>query len=129
MKRTPLRRSTKPIKRTRLKPWRRDEDDKMTPEVRAAIINRDRMCFIYAFVDHAHICRDVWGDPHMPDDLLRLTVEHVKKELAMGVRAKSRIEFGLALCHKGNVDVPSAKVREKMRERLAGLYPEVWARG
>lgn len=127
IRKTPMSRGTSQMKRTPMKPWRRKPDDAMSPEVRLAILNRDRVCFVFEYVDRSHVCHNEWGDEHAPSDVLQLTVEHVKVHLRAGKRAQSRtIENGLALCHGANVGVPSKVLRAKMRDRLARLYPSAW---
>jgi hypothetical protein len=109
-----------------MKPWRRKPEDKMTTSVHDAIINRDRACFIFEYVDRMHVCYDEWGNQHGPSDLLRLTVEHVKTHLRSSKRAPSRIETGVAMCGRGNVAVPGKVLRAKIRDRLRSLYPAFW---
>lgn len=108
-----------------MKPWRRPESDKVTPELRRDVINRDRRCQIAAY-DPAHVCHNEWGDVHDSTDVGQLTYEHVKKNHRTGKRATSRIELAVATCHGGNVGVPSAIIREKWRDRLRLLYPTFW---
>jgi hypothetical protein len=79
--------------------------DPVSPAVARAVLLRDRMCFL-ARLDDTHICRGRWGDPHAATDLDQLTLEHVKTELRMGVRA-------------ANVGVPSKVQRQAMRAYLA----------
>lgn len=99
---------------------RRNKPDPVTAAVRWAVMHRDQKC-ILARLDEHHECRDRWGEPHRPDDLRRLTVEHVKSDLRMGVRAPSDMSHLLAMCHAGNVGVPSKGQRRAMREHLLGL--------
>lgn len=71
----------------------------MSQALREAVLLRDREC-IAAVLDKSHRCRDRHGYEHEPDDIARLTVEHVR-ELAGGER---RDTYGwlLALCHDAN---------------------------
>ncbi|MES2211325.1 MAG: hypothetical protein V4515_14275, partial [Chloroflexota bacterium] len=93
--------------------------DPVTPELREAVLRRDGMCLL-AKVDPGHSCRDTWGVPHAPTDLWRLSLEHVKSELRMGRRAPSDLEHLVAMCHSGNVGVPSKTQRAAIREYLEG---------
>jgi hypothetical protein len=96
-----------------MKPWRRPEEDKMTPEAHAAILARDKVCFLYR-MDLRHVCRDRWGSIHEPDDRRQLTVDHVKDAPMMGKRGKR----GIAMCGWGNFMGPSRLVRWAEREWL-----------
>lgn len=84
MRRTPLvRRSS--LRRSRMRPWRRDEDDKVTPEVRAHVLARDGGC-VARVLDSPERC---WG---------RITLDHVKAQQRMGDRAPSDPRHLVALC-------------------------------
>jgi hypothetical protein len=100
--------------------------DPVSPAVARAVLLRDRMCFL-ARLDDTHICRDAFGWPHAATDLSKLTIEHVKRHLRMGVRGPSRPEFMVALCAAANIAVPSKADRVGMRSYLAALYPAEWA--
>jgi len=91
--------------------------DPVTTEVRAFVLARDRGC-VAAKLDRQHECRDMWGNPHAPGDLARLTLEHVKDELRMGRRAPSDSAHLVALCYGANVGVPSKEVRTALRAYL-----------
>lgn len=104
MKRTPMKRSRDPV----------------TPELRRFVLERDRECVLVKR-DAFHQCHDQWGTWHAPHDLNRLSVEHVKSELRMGVRAPSDPAHLVALCHGANVAVPSKDERAWMREYLLGV--------
>lgn len=105
MKRTPLR-------------HRRPES---VPTIeRAAVYVRDRVCFLYR-LNPEHVCRDQWGNPHAPDDLGRMTVDHVS-EFAGGMKGKRSVSdrgHMVQLCWAGNVAVPSKVVRQAQRAYLA----------
>lgn len=94
--------------------------DPVTPEVREAVLRRDGRCFL-ARTDPGHLCRDVWGYAHRSDDLSRLTLEHVKDEPRMGVRAPSDVAHLVALCGAVNIGVPSKVLRGAMREYLRSV--------
>lgn len=92
--------------------------DPVTPELRQHVLRRDGRCFLYR-LDDTHACRDQWGNPHSPFDLSLLTVDHVKDEPRMGVRATSDARHLVAMCYAGNVGVPSKAVRQAQRAYLA----------
>jgi len=101
-----------PLRRVRLTP------DPVTPEVREAVLRRDQMC-VLAFLDESHTyCRDAWGNEHPADDLSKLSLEHVKDELAMGKRAPSDPQHLVALCAHANIGVPSKAQRALLRQYL-----------
>jgi hypothetical protein len=93
---------------------------RVDPAVREFVMRRDRECFL-AKVEPGHICRDLWGVPHAPDDLSKLSLEHVKDQPRMGVRAPSDAAHMLALCAYSNVAVPNRSQRNAMRAYLAGV--------
>lgn len=105
---------------------RNPRKDPVTPEVRVEVLRRDHKCFL-SRIEPSHGCRDQWGDPHSPYATDRLTLDHVKRQARMGVRAPSDAAHLLAMCHGANVGVPSRAVREAERSYLAELYPEAWA--
>jgi hypothetical protein len=90
---------------------------RVTPELRAAVFARDKRCVLFD-LDPTHVCRDVWGQVHMPTATHLLTVEHVKSDLRMGVRAPSDMEHLVAMCGYSNVAVPSKDQRQRIREYL-----------
>lgn len=92
--------------------------DPVTPELHAAVLTRDRECVLWKR-DPSHACRDQWGNPHRPDDLARLSLEHVKDEPRMGKRGPSDLRHLVAMCHAANIAVPSKAAREWMRDYLA----------
>ena len=100
-----------PLRRVRLTP------DPVTPEVREAVLRRDQMCVLWR-LDRRHYCRDGWGNRHDARDLDRLTMEHVKDELAMGKRAPSDPQHLVALCAHANIGVPSKAQRALLRQYL-----------
>lgn len=94
--------------------------DPVTPALRAAVLERDQRCKLFD-LDPAHVCRDRWNQPHMPGAVNLLTLEHVKSELRMGVRAPSDLAHLVAICWAGNVGVPSKAQRQGLREYLASV--------
>lgn len=70
----------------------------VTPALREAILHRDRGCVLFK-LDPDHQCRDVWGTPHSPHDLGRLTLDHVQDGYGrMGRRAPSDAGHLVTLC-------------------------------
>lgn len=94
--------------------------DAVRPDVHAAVIVRDKAC-VLSFLERGHECRDIFGDRHRPDAIERLTLEHVKDELRMGVRAPSDVKHLVLLCGYTNNQPPSKVQRAAMREYLAGV--------
>lgn len=95
--------------------------DPVTPEVRQAVLDRDRECVLVKR-DPMHICKDQWGRWHPANAVDRLSLEHVKDQPRMGVRAPSDPQHLVALCHAANLAVPSKAERAWMR-----LYLELVA--
>lgn len=94
--------------------------DRVTPEMRAAVIVRDGGC-VLARLDPAHVCRDRWGTAHAATATWLLSIEHVKDELRMGRRAPSDMGHLVAMCYAGNVNVPSKTQRAALREYLRSV--------
>ena len=113
-----MRRFRKPPSRAQAKA------DPVTPALREAVLRRDGRC-VAAILDRAHICRDAYGTPHDPRSLGKLSLEHVKDQLRMGVRAPSDEAHLVALCYGSNVGVPSKVLRAQLREYLAALPAHV----
>jgi hypothetical protein len=92
--------------------------DPVTPEVYEAVFLRDGQCVISTF-DEAHVCRDAWGDRHEPDDIPRLTLDHVKSNLMLGRRAASDPAHLVVMCGWTNVVLhPTKYQRQRVREYL-----------
>lgn len=121
MRRSPLPRRNS-LRRSRPKVWRRDEDDKVTPELHAYILVRDQMC-IAARYDPAHVCMTRFRQRHAPTDLSKLTLDHVKDHAAMGPRAKSDKYHLVAACGWANNEGWCSANRGKEREYLAEKEP------
>ena len=96
---------------------RHTRKDPVTPELREQILDRDGWC-VLAKINPEHQCRDTWGVPHHPADRSKLTLEHVKTQLRMGVRAPSDPRHLIALCGGANTGVPSKADREAFRAYL-----------
>lgn len=122
MKQTPLRRTTS-LRRSWMRPWRRDDADKVTPAVHAYVLQRDRMCFA-AMKDPEHRCRDRFGNPHASDDLTRMTLDHVHKAATMGVRAKSIPRCLVTMCGWANNEGWASAHRNDERIYLQEMEPD-----
>ena len=85
--------------------------------LRWAVFIRDGGC-VLAKLEPGHVCRDVWSQVHAPNDFDRLTLEHVKTDLRMGVRAENDMDHLVALCGLANFEVPSKAQRALFREYL-----------
>lgn len=92
---------------------------------KAETLALDRKCFMIRLNPY-HLCHDQFGNEHEATDLRQLTVEHVKKELRLGLRADDKPEFMVALCWAENLRPPTKETREAMRAYLAMHYPAVW---
>ncbi len=103
-----------PLRRVRLTP------DPVTPEVREAVLRRDRGCVLALLQPLSHSCRDAWGNYHSMWDQDVLTLEHVKDAdaLSMGKRAPSDPQHLVALCAHANIGVPSKAQRAMLRQYL-----------
>lgn len=97
---------------------RRAKKDPVTAVVRWSVMQRDKACVLW-HRDPSHVCRDKWGRTHAPSNTRLLTVEHVKEALRMGVRAPSDLGHLVAMCHAGNVGVPTKEEREWIRDWIA----------
>lgn len=122
MRRTPLVRRTS-LRRSRMKPWRRDEDDKVTPELHAYILDRDRMC-IGARYDETHQCMTRFREPHAPDDRRKLSLDHVHDAAMTGQRAKSDKYHLVAACGWANNEGWCSANRDLERQYLAEKEPQ-----
>lgn len=92
--------------------------DRVTSELRWAVFERDKGCFLVR-LDPGHVCYDQWGNPHAPDRLEKLTLEHVHDGYGMmGRRAPSDARHMVALCFSANIGVPSKATRAAMRAYL-----------
>lgn len=91
-------------------------------QMHAYITRRDGVCLAFRF-DRRHSCRGRDGRIHSPDNVLKLTLEHVhdRGESAMGMKAASDEHHLVALCHRmnGGGDVASRDLREFCRDWIA----------
>lgn len=90
MKQTPLRRSSG-LRRSPMRPWRRAESDKVSPELHAYILKRDNGC-VAPRLGAGTPC---WG---------RITEDHVKDEPRAGVRATSDKFHLVSVCQGHSED-------------------------
>jgi hypothetical protein len=72
-------------------------------------------------MDHRHICAGQWGISHGPRDYAKLTLEHVKDDLRMGVKADNDRRHMVGACWKLNLGPPTKEQREWMRDYLAKI--------
>ena len=100
--------------------------DPVSPQVHAEVIVRDRGCVLAGRIPN-HVCRTVFGDMHPWNDVEKLTLEHVKSELAMGKRAPSKVQYLVLLDGFTNNKPPSKEERAVMRAYLSDMYPEAWS--
>ena len=100
---------------------RRRHADPVTAEDRADVLARDRGC-VLAALEPGHVCRDMWGNRHDPGELRKLSLEHVKPDLRMGVRGPSTPDSMVALCTAANLRPPTKAQRILLRSYLAGLH-------
>jgi hypothetical protein len=90
---------------------------KVTADLRREVFERDGACVQY-LLQPSHICADQWGTSHSPFALGRMTLEHVKDELQMGLRAPSDKAHMICVCWKLNLQPPSKEQREGFRAYL-----------
>lgn len=121
MKHSRLLRKTELRSKSRPKPWRRAESDKVTEDLANYIYARDNMTCLAPILAAAH------DQPVDPCDG-RLTIEHVHTEPTMGKRAKSDKWHCLLLCFHHNVDGWASMHKDWEREYLARVeMPEsIW---
>ena len=116
-----MRRTT--LRRTRMRPWHRAEDDKVSPELVAYILDRDRIC-IAARLDPEHRCMTRFRQPHTADDRRYLTIEHVHEAATTGKRAKSDKWHTLAACGWANNEGWCGSHKQEERDYLAKVEPQ-----
>ena len=101
--------------------------DRVLPETRAAVFRRDGQCLLFV-IDASHVCRDQWGEPHAPDDMGKLTIEHVRTDPG-GMRRSDQWHL-VAMCHHGNVNHAGSttEARALLNAYLAGARAERYGR-
>lgn len=73
------------------------------------------------------LCRDQWGQPHPFDAWFKLQLDHVNQFSTKSRKAPDNEAHLQAVCaHHHATWATRAFSRNASRERLAGLYPEVW---
>lgn len=128
MKRVPL------LRRKRLRPKPRRDDDKVTPEVYSEVIERDNFTCTAPLLDAgAGECRDQWGEPFSGQYVvgamrgplnMYLTLDHVNDRSTLGKRAPSDPAHLLTICWWHGVIGPwNTTHRQLQREHLSTLYP------
>ena len=99
-------------------------EPKLTDELVHYILKRDGAC-VLSFLVTDHACRDRWGNYHRPDQLDKLSMEHVLDSARKGKRARNDKWHLVAACHYSNeVSVETSKYRQKIREYLAEKEPK-----
>jgi hypothetical protein len=89
---------------------RRARRDPVTPELRLAVLERDRGCVAAKFDEEWRFC------------LGRLTLDHVKEQPRMGLRAPSDLGHLVALCEYHHLESGWATShRPELRAYLAAL--------
>lgn len=82
-----------------------------------AVMERDGGCVLHE-LEPGHVCRTRWGTEHPWDATDLLTIEHVKPDLRMGVRAADSMQTMVALCGAANNRPPTKVQRALMRQYL-----------
>ena len=80
-------------------------------------MERDKQC-VLSVLEEGHECRDRWGVSHAPDVIDALTLEHVKPNLAMGIKKLDDIRWCVALCGAANNRPPTKAQRAMFRDYL-----------
>jgi hypothetical protein len=93
--------------------------------LRDEVLDRDRVCFLKR-LDPRHQCRTIFGLKHASDDRRFLTLDHVKKQLALGLLKRHKPWFLVAMCGMENNRPPTQATRMAERTYLATLYPSEW---
>ncbi len=124
MKRTALR-------RVPMKPWRRNDADKVTPEDRDAVYRRDQGC-VANILGAADTCRDQWGTPLILQGRYTpalLELDHIREYAMVGKRGKSEPRWMVLLCpwhHRLGNPPWATSNREAIRDYLARTGESVW---
>ena len=103
-------------------------EDAVTPELHAAVLVRDRRC-IRAKMEPGHGCRDRWGNPHAPDALEYLTLDHIQDGYGrMGKRAPSDLAHLVSLCWDAHLGGWATSHRPELRAYLERVNKEELSR-
>lgn len=87
----------------------------MKADVYDTVMERDRVC-VLSFLEPGHMCRTAYGTPHNPDEFP--TYEHVKPNLAMGIKKFDDPRWGVRLCGYANNRPPTKVQRALFRDYL-----------
>ena len=110
------------MKRSPIK--RKPRRDPVTPEVANSVLARDGRC-VASILDPFHYCRDRWGNPIAARQLEHMTLDHVKDQPRMGVRAQSDEAHLVTLCPQAHLNTGWATShRAELREYLARVNGE-----
>ena len=86
---------------------RKPKADPVTEDTRREVLLRDLYLLggcVAAKYDPDHSCRDQWGTPHRPDDLDKLTLDHVHQGYGMmGRRAPSDPAHLISACYSAHL--------------------------
>jgi len=90
-------------------------------ELRALVIARDGGCILALLYPRFHQCRDRWGEPHLPDDLRKLTLEHVREH--PGGMRRDDPGWCVAMCATANTEHAGSTTepRRLINAYLAGV--------
>ena len=100
-----------------MKSWLRDPNDKVSPELHAYVLDRDKVC-IAARYDPTHQCMTRFRQPHAPDDRKKLTLDHVHHAATTSKRAKSNKWHLVAACGWANNEGWCSANRQTERDYL-----------
>ena len=84
------------------------------------VIARDKRCAL-DIVCRGHNCRDCWGDPHPPDDVAKLSIEHVREH--PGGMRRDDPGWLVAMCAEANIEHAGSttEARRLLNAYLAGI--------
>ena len=90
-------------------------------ELRRMVIARDQGCILALVANRSHQCRDQWGDPHQPDQLDKLTLEHVREH--PGGMRRDEPGWCVAMCAEANIEHrgSTTEARRLINAYLAGV--------
>ena len=131
MKRSPLLRKSE-LRSKAMKPWRRAEADKVTPDVRSEVMRRDQGC-VANLLGAKDACTDAWGralilqgryTPYL------LELDHIRPAAMTGKRGPSTPRWMVAMCpghHRLGNPPWATSNRDLIREYLDRVSGEdVW---
>lgn len=127
------------LRRTRMTPWRRPEADKVSPELRMQVFERDSFRCVAPLLAAQHDapidpCKGQYGQRAIVIvttegpiyDLSVLTYEHVIEHPGIGQgRGEPRLERAATLCFHHNVGGWAGAHKRWLRAYLADLYGAV----